>query len=62
MDKVEVFNEDEVAKDIKLIYVKQKMFRILKESGLSEEEQLDILHKMIENTYYLEDKKRKDRE
>jgi hypothetical protein len=56
MDKVEVFNEDEVANDIKLIYVKQRMLRVLQESGLSEEEQLDILHKMIENTYYLEDK------
>jgi hypothetical protein len=48
MDKVGVFNEEEVAKEIKLIYVKQKMVRILQESGLSEEEQLHLLHQMIE--------------
>jgi hypothetical protein len=48
MDKVEVFNEDEVAKEIKLIYVKQRMLLLLEESGLSKEEQIHLLHKMIE--------------
>ncbi|WCK55457.1 hypothetical protein PP175_05770 [Aneurinibacillus sp. Ricciae_BoGa-3] len=35
MDKI--FDEEQTAKEIKLVYVKQKMLRILKESGLSKE-------------------------
>ncbi|WCK53819.1 hypothetical protein PP175_21255 [Aneurinibacillus sp. Ricciae_BoGa-3] len=48
MEKVEAFNEEEMAKGIKLMYVELQLHEVLYQSGLSIDEQIQILNKVIE--------------
>ncbi|WCK55450.1 hypothetical protein PP175_05730 [Aneurinibacillus sp. Ricciae_BoGa-3] len=48
MEKVDVLSEEEMAKEIKLLYVELQLHNVLNQSGLSTGEQIQLLNKMIQ--------------